>query len=223
MSLSSVGSINATKAVAATEAARSTSTGGGAMPFGVGTTSAGGYIAQGAGTPEAGSSLVKKMLTGAVVGAGAGFAASFFNPVVALATSVVGPVGWAAKGVIIAAGAAIGAAGGLAAHFISKRRQNLAMQAQAQNAQPGGMQPTPMPTPGTTLRSGARGPAAAKLQKDLKALGVFTGKLTGSFDSATQQAVRKYEVMKGVVPTGQGSPDVRAAIAQDAALAKQYV
>ena len=34
---------------------------------------------------------------------------------------------------------------------------------------------------------------------------------------------RQVEVLKGVVPTGLGSPDVRLAIKQDAALAKQYV
>ena len=221
MSLSAVGNVTATQNV--TPATKvGAATGGGGLPFGLGGAAAGAYVAQGGGeSPSSGGSLVKKMLTGAVVGAGVGFAASFINPVVALVTSI-GPAGWAAKGVIVAAGAAIGALGGLAMHFISRRKQNLAMQAQAQSAQQQAMQPTLMPAGGATLRAGARGAAARKLQLDLHTLGLHKGKLTGTFDKATAEAVRRYEVMKGVVPTGQGSPDVRAAVAQDVTLLRQY-
>jgi hypothetical protein len=221
MSLSN-GSFTSTQGVSSVSPVGASTSGGGLLPFSTGTTAAGGYIAQGAGAPGApGGSLVKKMLAGAVVGAGVGFAASFINPVVSLVTGF-GPTGWAAKGIIIAAGAAIGAIGGAVTHFISKRKQNLAMQAQAQAAGQQAMQPTNVSPNGVTLRSGARGPAAKKLQADLHTLGMYTGKLTGAFDAATQAAVRKYEVMKGVQPTGQGSPDVRAAVSQDVALMRQY-
>lgn len=189
-------------------------------PYSTGTTAAGGYMAQGGGAPgEPGGSLVKKMLLGGVVGAGVGFGASFLP--IAFITNL-GPGGWAAKGIMAAAGAAIGVVGGAAMHFIGKRRQNLAMQAQAQATQQGAMAPTPSPQGGATLRSGARGPAARKLQSDLATLGMYKGKLSATFDKATSDAVRRYEVMKGVVPTGLGSPDVRAAVAQDVALMKQY-
>jgi hypothetical protein len=220
MSLS-IGSVTSTPSVIGIDKVGATTSGGGALPFSTGTTAAGGYIAQGAGAPGTGGSLVKKMLAGAVVGAGVGFAASFINPLVSLVTGF-GPAGWAAKGVIIAAGAALGAGSALVLHLIGKHRQNLAMQAQSQAAQQGAMAPTPMPTNGVTLRPGARGAAAKKLQSDLHALGVYSGKLTGVFDKPTQDAVRKYEVMKGVMPTGQGSPDVRAAVAQDVTLMRQY-
>jgi hypothetical protein len=219
MSLS-IGSVANTPSVIGIDKVNATTSGGGALPFSTGTTAAGGYIAQGSGAPG-GTSLVKKMLAGAVVGAGVGFAASFLNPVVSLVTGF-GATGWMAKGIIVAAGAALGAGSALVLHLIGKHRQNLAMQAQSQAAQQGAMAPTPMPTNGVTLRPGARGPAARKLQADLHSLGIYSGKLTGAFDKATQDAVRKYEVMKGVMPTGQGSPDVRAAVAQDVTLLRQY-
>ncbi len=189
--------------------------------FAVGAAAASGYMAQGGGAPgePAGGSLVKKMLAGGVVGAGIGFGASFLP--IAWVTNL-GPGGWAAKGIMAAAGAAIGVIGAAGLHLIGKRKQNLAMQAQAQAAQQGAMAPTPSPQGGVTLRSGARGPAARKLQSDLATLGMYKGKLTATFDKATSDAVRRYEVMKGVVPTGLGSPDVRAAVAQDVALMRQY-
>ncbi|MCW2926655.1 MAG: putative peptidoglycan binding domain [Thermoleophilia bacterium] len=215
MSLS-IGSIPATTATKSVEPVRASASGGGAVPFSLGATSAGAYMAQGGGAPGEPSgtkSLLAKVLGGAVVGAGLGFGASFITPIINLIPH--------AKIILPAAGAAIGAIGGLAMHLIGKRKQNLAMQAQAQAAQQQSMQPT-VATNGVTLRTGARGAAAAKLQKDLHSLGVYKGTLTGAFDAGTSAAVRRYEVMKGVVPTGLGSPDVRAAVAQDVALMKQY-
>lgn len=215
MSLSGIGAIPATQGVASVDAAKATASGGGALPFSIGATSAGAYMAQGGGAPgSSGGSLLKKVLAGAVVGAGLGFGASFITPIVNLIPH--------AKIILPAAGAAIGAIGGLALHLIGKRKQNLAMQAEAQAAQQQAMQPTPMPGGGATLRSGARGPAARKLQADLAMLGLYKGPRTNAFDAATQAAVRKYEVMKGVMPTGKGSPDVRAAVAQDVQLLRQY-
>ncbi len=216
MSLSGIGSVQTTSGVGASSSVDSSAIGGGSLPFGLGGTAAGAYVAQGGGMPGEGSSggsLVKKMLAGGVVGAGLGFGASFITPILNLVPH--------AKIILPAAGAAIGAIGGLALHFIGKRRQNLAMQAQAQAAQQAAMQPTPMPT-GPTLRQNARGPAARKLQEDLTALGLYKGKATRMFDSATQAAVRKYEVMKGVVPTGQATAELRAAVSQDVSLMRQY-
>ncbi|MCW2925531.1 MAG: putative peptidoglycan binding domain [Thermoleophilia bacterium] len=190
------------------------------VPFSTGGTAAGGYMVQGGGAPgEPGGSLVKKMLVGGVVGAGVGFGASFLP--IAFITNL-GPGGWMAKGIMAAAGAALGVGAAVVMHLVGKRKQNLAMQAQAQAAQQNAMVPTPMPAGGATLRAGAKGAAAKTLQSNLHTLGLYKGKLNGTFDSATSDAVRKYEVMKGVMPTGKGSPDVRAAVAQDAALAKQY-
>lgn len=191
-------------------------------PFSVGATAAGGYMAQGGGAPgEAGGSLIKKMLVGGAVGAGLGLGATFLVPGLREVT-MFGVGGWAAKGIIAAIGGAIGVVGAAALHLIGQRKQNLAMQAQAQATQQGAMAPTPSPQGGATLRNGARGPAARKLQADLATLGMYKGKLTATFDKPTSDAVRKYEVMKGVVPTGLGSPDVRAAVAQDVALLRQY-
>lgn len=215
MSLSGIGSIPATHGVASVDAVGGSASGGGALPFSVGTTAAGGYIAQGSGAPgSSGGSLVKKLLAGAVVGAGLGFGASFITPIINLIPH--------AKIILPAAGAAIGALGGLALHLVGRRRQNLAMQAQAQAAEQQAMQPTPMPAGGVTLRAGARGPLARKLQADLVTLGLYRGPRTHAFDSATVAAVRRYEVMKGVMPTGKATPDVRAAVAQDVALLRQY-
>jgi hypothetical protein len=222
MSLSGIGSIPAAAGVPSASGIGASTSGGGVLPFGIGATAAGAYVAQGAGAPgEDGSrSLVKKLLAGAVVGAGVGFAATFINPLMALFTSTT-PVGWGIKAAAAGIGAAVGAGGVLATHFIGKRRQNLAMQAQSQAAQQQAMPPTPMPQ-GVTLRANARGPAARKLQEDLTALGLYSGPATRMFDSATAAAVRKYEVMKGVMPTGQATPELRAAVGQDVQLLRQY-
>lgn len=215
MGLSGIGSVSPASSVSASSGAASTASGGGGLPFSVGTTAAGGAIAQGSGAPGQGGgagSLIKKVLIGGVLGAGLGFGASF------LTLPVIGQV---AAPIAAAVGAGVGVLGALAVHFIGKRKQNLAMQQQAQAATQSAMQPTPSPQ-GVTLRMNARGGYARKLQNDLHALGLYKGPLNGTFDKATSEAVKKYEVMKGVMPTGKASPDVRAAVSQDVALVKQY-
>ncbi len=227
MSLSSIASAAITKVEQVTKTDVNSDGVVGTSSFGVGAAASGGYMAQGitegGGAPgEApGGSLVKKILVGTAVGAGLGLGATFLVPGLREVT-MFGVGGWAAKGIIAAIGGAVGAIGATALHLIGKRKQNLAMQAQAQAAQQQSMAPTPSPQNGVTLRSGARGPAAKKLQSDLATLGMYKGKLNGAFDKATSDAVRRYEVMKGVVPTGLGSPDVRAAVAQDVSLLRQY-
>ncbi|MEO6866952.1 MAG: peptidoglycan-binding domain-containing protein [Gaiellales bacterium] len=216
MSLSSIGSIPPTTTVGPVNAVSTAGGGDKAVPFSLGTTSAGAYIAQGGGDvgdPNKGA-LVKKMLAGAVVGAGLGFGASFITPIINLIPH--------AKIILPAAGAAIGALGGLAMHMIGKRKQNLAMQAQAQASGQQAMAPTAMPAQGVTLRANAKGGAARKLQRDLNTLGLHKGKLNGTFDSATADALRRYEVLKGVMPSGKATVDARTAIAEDAKLVKQY-
>jgi hypothetical protein len=186
----------------------------------VGGGAAGAYMVQDGGS-STGSSLLKKVAIGAVVGAGLGFGASFLpSPFLGLTLP--------AAPILAAIGAGVGAIGGLAAHFISQRKQNLAMQAQAEaqaTQQQAAMttQPTTVTTTGPTLKIGSSGTGTRTLQSNLKSLGLFPHPVSGSFDKPTSNAIRRYEVLKGVVPTGLGSPDVRAAVAQDAKLAKQYV
>ncbi len=227
MSLSSIAASAITKVEQVTKTDVNSDGAIGGTSFATGSAAAGGYMAQGiaegGGAPgdAPGGSLVKKLLVGGAVGAGLGLGATFLVPGLREVT-MFGVGGWAAKGIIAAIGGAVGVVGAGVMHFIGKRKQNLAMQAQAQAAQQGAMVPTPSPQGGATLRSGARGPAAKKLQSDLATLGMYKGKLTATFDKATSDAVRRYEVMKGVVPTGLGSPDVRAAVAQDVTLMRQY-
>jgi peptidoglycan hydrolase-like protein with peptidoglycan-binding domain len=73
------------------------------------------------------------------------------------------------------------------------------------------------------LKVGSTGPTVTWQQRTLRTLGIYKGPINGKFDSATAQAVRRYEVLKGVMPTGESSPDLRAAIMQDVRNAKQYV
>ena len=219
MTLSAIVSTVKTNFVNAIEAVDKPAVKGGGdvgQSFTAGTTSAGAYMAQGSGTGAPGSgSLVKKLLVGGVLGAGAGFGASFLP--IAWITNL-GPGGWAAKGIMAAAGAAVGVVGALAVHFIGKKKA-LAMEAQqAATQQPTTVTPAPV---GETLRMGSKGDEVLALQKNLKAMGQFYPKVTGTFDKTTQNAIRRYEVMKGVQPTGLGSPDVVQAIAQDSGLIKQ--
>lgn len=219
MSLSAIASTVKTNFVAAIEAVDNPAAKGGGevgQSFTAGTTSAGAYMAQGSGAAPGGGSLVKKLLVGGVLGAGAGFGASFLP--IAWITNL-GPGGWAAKGIMAAAGAAIGVIGAGIVHFIGKKKA-LAMEAQQQAA----VQPPTTVTPaatGETLRMGSKGDDVLALQKNLKAMGQFYPKVTGTFDKTTQNAIRRYEIMKGVQPTGLGSPDVLQAIAQDSGLIKQ--
>lgn len=223
----SIGSIPATTGVSPVSSASASTSGGGVLPFSTSTTASGAYIAQGSGAPgSTGSSLVKKMLAGGLLGAGLGLGATFVVPGLREIT-MFGAQGWAAKGIIAAIGGAVGAVGAAAMHFIGQRKQNLALQAQAampeqttaaQNLVPGGSTAA-----GVILRTNAKGGAATKLQSDLAALGLYHGKMTKTYDAATAAALKKYEVLKGVQPTGLATEEARTAIAADAALVKQHV
>jgi hypothetical protein len=214
----SLNAISTTKTLAITPIQSSTAStaigGGGEVSFGLGSGAAGAYIAQGSGG-AGGSKLLPKLLSGAVVGAGLGLAASFI-PGLSFIPHF--------KILLPAIGAAVGAIAGTVWHFIAKKKEgSLAMEAQA--AQAGATPPTtvaPAAT-GETLRMGSKGSSTTALQSSLKSLGLFPFKVNGTFDKPTQNAIRRYEVMKGVQPTGLGSPDLIAAVKQDSALAKQYV
>ena len=222
MSLSSIAATAVTKVEKVTGTDVNSDGVVGGTPFSVGATASGAFMAQGGGAPgaPAGGSLIKKLAVGALAGAGVGLGATFLVPGLREVT-MFGMAGWAAKGVIAAIGGAVGAIGAGVLHFVGQRRQNLAMQAQAQAAQQAAMQPTNV-SQGVTLRHNARGKYARELQENLTTLGLYDGKATRMFDSKTQAAVRKYEVMKGVVPTGQATPELRAAVAQDVQLMRQY-
>ncbi|MCW2949280.1 MAG: putative peptidoglycan binding domain protein [Thermoleophilia bacterium] len=218
MSLNAIASTVKTNFVNAIEAVdKPTAQGGGGDAIGAtGTTAAGAYMAQGAGAPGGGS-LLKKMLVGGVIGAGAGFGASFLP--IAWITNL-GPGGWAAKGIMAAAGAAIGVVGAGIVHFIGKKKASLAMEAQAQ--QQAISPPTTVEPPaGDTLRMGSKGPEVLAFQKTLKLAGELPTKVTGVFDKATQNAVRRYEIKNGVQPTGLATPAIQQAVANDASLIKQ--
>ena len=174
--------------------------------------SAGGLMAQ----PGSGGSILKKMLVGGVIGAGLGFGASFLSLPV---------IGGLAAPVVAAIGGGIGAVAGLAIGLFQRRKANLAMQAQQQVAPGAGTAPVniPRPLPGKVLKVGSSGPTVSWQQRTLRTLGLYKGKITGKYDAATANAVRRYEVLKGVMPTGESSPDLRVAVMQDVRHAKQYV
>lgn len=215
MELPGISSTAAAPAVGATTAngaAAGSATGGG-LPFGLGAGAAGAYSAQPPGT----GSLIKRVLAGGVIGAGLGFGASF------LTLPVIGQV---AAPLAAAVGGGIGALGGAATWLLARRSANLALEAQAQAAP---QQPAPTPMPGnaaaakaSALKYGSKGTAVTTLQKQLGQLGVYKGIATGNYDRNTATAVRRYEVMKGVQPTGLGTSDLRSAVAQDVRLLAQY-
>jgi hypothetical protein len=220
MSLSAIASTVKTQFVSAVQAAGgTTATGGGTTSFTSGSTASGAYMVQGAGA-STGGSLIKQLLVGTAIGAGVGLGATFLVPGLREVT-MFGATGWAAKGIIAAIGGAVGAIGALVVHFVGAKKASLAMEAQAQQAQQQAAATPPPATAGETYRIGSKGSEVLTLQKNLKSLGLYYPKVSGTFDKTTASSVRRYEIMKGVQPTGIGSPDLVAAVAQDSTLVKQ--
>ena len=62
------------------------------------------------------------------------------------------------------------------------------------------------------LRRGDRGEAVRELQEILRAIGVFDGNITGSYDEATEAAVRRFQRDRGLIEDGMAGPQTRAAI-----------
>jgi hypothetical protein len=169
---------------------------------------AGGQMAQ-----PSGASLWKRMLAGGGIGAALGFGASFFT------LPVIGQVG---APIAAAVGGGIGAIAGLASGLWSRRKARRAMA-----ANPNIMPPIQLPRlaikPGATLAMGQRGPDVKWTQRQLKRLGVYHGPAHGRMDSQTVAAIRRYELMKGAVPTGTTNPELRAVLSRDVRIASRYV
>lgn len=64
----------------------------------------------------------------------------------------------------------------------------------------------------STLKSGASGSDVKNLQKKLKALGYYSGSITGKYNSATETAVKKFQKAKGLTADGVAGPTTLKAI-----------
>lgn len=173
------------------------------------------YMAQ----PSGGGfgSILKKVLVGGVAGAGAGAGYGLLAGMVSFMPHVTVPMG-ALIGA--AAGAALGLVKGIRDNMKSKKL-GLQQQALIQSQLPSNVA-NPNAAKLRTLRYGAKGREVSFTQQRLKRLGVYHGKITGKFDKQTLAAIRRYEVMKGAMPTGLCSPALRSALTQDTRAARQF-
>lgn len=157
--------------------------------------------------PGSGSNILKRMLVFGGAGAALGFGASFFTlPVVG---QVAAPIAAAVGGGI---GAALGLLTGLIARRNSRAAGLLPMAQKPQNI---------VPLAGKTYRLGQQGSHVRSTQRSLKRLGLYDGKVTGRLDRKTASAIRRYEIMKGAIPTGTSSPELRMALSQDIRIVSQ--
>lgn len=69
-----------------------------------------------------------------------------------------------------------------------------------------------IPEPESALQYGNSGDAVSKLQQDLKALGYFSGSVTGFFGSSTQKAVSALQKANGLAETGMADAQTLAKI-----------
>lgn len=174
------------------------------------------------GQPGSGRNVISSMLVGGAAGAATGAGYGLLAGMVSFLPHVTVPMG-------ALIGGAAGAALGLVKGVLNRRKANLAMKAQAAAMQPvapgAGTQPITVPqaVAGKVLQLGASGPTVRWTQKALAQVGVFQGKVSGKLDEPTQEAIRRYEVLKGVMPTGASTPDLRTALAQDLKLSRQFV
>lgn len=210
MSLSGIATSNAQAptAIGANTTPR-TATGGGLAFPGQQAAFPGGAMAQGGS-----GGILKKVLIGGVAGAGVGAGYGLLAGMVSFLPHITIPMG-------AAIGAASGAALGLVKGLLDKRKSTLAMRAQAQ-PMPAASAPIPRPLPGRTYAVGTTGAQVKWTQRALKRVGVYQGRISGRFDETTAAAIRRYEVLKGALPTGSSSPDLRAALAQDVKLQQRF-
>jgi hypothetical protein len=172
--------------------------------------------------------IVKKALIGGIAGAGLGAgygflssSLSFFPPFMVVGTAtgaIVGGIGGAVLGIV--KGLRDNAKGktlGMQAQAMATQQQ---MAQSSQNAAPNVSIPRPLA--GATYKLGASGPNIRYTQRALMKMGLYQGKITSKLDKATADAIKHYEIMKGALPTGTSSPDLRASLAQDLRLQKQY-
>lgn len=181
----------------------------------------GAYMAQPASGGGFGS-ILKKALVGGVAGGALGAGYGVLAGFVSFLPHVTIPLG-----------ALIGAGAGAALGLIKGIRDNmkdkklgLQQQAMMQQVQPGaGVNPATVQQArpkGKSYRIGAKGKDIKFTQQALRRLGLYSGKITAVLDKKTLSAIRRYEVMKGAMPTGLCSPDLRQALAQDAHAARQF-
>jgi len=170
--------------------------------------------------PGSSVSILKRMLVGGIAGAALGFGASFFT------LPIIGQIG---APIAAAIGGGIGAALGLVSGLLARRRARingtLMAAQQSQAIAPGaGVAPNIIPqSVGKTIRVGSSGSSVKTMQRNLKTLGLWPGKISGKFDTKLSSAIKSYELMKGVQPTGESSSEMRTALAQDAALKNRYI
>ncbi len=62
------------------------------------------------------------------------------------------------------------------------------------------------------LQSGDRGPQVAALQRRLKQLGLFPGQISSYFDSATKDAVIRFQQNRGLIPDGMVGQNTLSAL-----------
>jgi hypothetical protein len=73
-------------------------------------------------------------------------------------------------------------------------------------------EPPPPPPPPVTLRRGSTGGEVLGLQQRLATLGYDPGAQNGTFGKETQFAVFAFQKVQGMGPSGEVTPDVRAAL-----------
>jgi peptidoglycan hydrolase-like protein with peptidoglycan-binding domain len=69
------------------------------------------------------------------------------------------------------------------------------------------------PTVPTLLKVGDRGDAVARLQRELRATGLYEGPITGRFDDATRLAVEAFQGAAGMDVTGKVEPGTLGSLA----------
>ncbi len=203
--------VTAAPAVGATVATPTATIGGGGGAEGA---FGGGSVAQTGGI----GSVIKKMVVGAVAGGALGSGAGAIAGAVA-GFGIGALPGWAAGGLI---GAGVGAVIGLVKGVMDMRKGGtLGMQAPST---PNAVQPQVVQAPrkGRTIKAGGTGTEIKGTQRALKALGLYSGKLTGKLDPATAKAIRRYELLKGAMPTGISTPELRWALTQDVRVSHQF-
>lgn len=77
--------------------------------------------------------------------------------------------------------------------------------------------PVAAPTPiiAATLRRGDRGPAVEQLQRSLRAVGAYSGPITGYFGNLTEDAVIRYQWRRGLTVSGIAGPTTLTTLAND--------
>jgi hypothetical protein len=218
MSIFGIGSNTAAAVAPQGQPQQATLATGGGIAAQISQTASGAVMAQ-PGSPN----LIKRLLVGTLAGAGIGAAVGLIPAV------TIPGLGWVVGGYGVPIGAAVGAAAGavtgLISYVMSKRKQTLGLKAQQQatGITPSqGMPVLPKPVQGKVLRLGDSGADVKWTQRSMKKLGFYNGKITGKMDAGTTAAIKRYEMLKGAMPTGESSPDLRTALSVDMRVHRQF-